>query len=64
MMKDIRGYMETEKKMEKSIDRLFHRRKKVSDDIPLIFDGHIIFSTLFIDEIMMSITANNNLPRS
>ncbi len=28
MMKDIRGYMETEKKMEKSIYRLFHRRKK------------------------------------
>jgi hypothetical protein len=32
----------------------------VSDDVRLTFDGHIIFSTSFIDEMMMIRTANNN----
>jgi hypothetical protein len=62
-MKDTHRYRETEKKMEsRSIDCLI--QEKVSDDVRLVFDGHIIFSTSFTDEIMMSRTDNNSSPRS
>lgn len=60
-MKDIRGYKETEKKMERRSRDCSRERKKRRWWYSVM---HIIFSTLFIDEIMTSITDNNNLPRS
>jgi hypothetical protein len=38
--------------------------EKVSDDVRIIFDGDITFSTSFIDEMMMNRTASNNRSKS